>query len=320
MSETAMTQTSSNEGTTSEGATDSNNVSDTPNVGGTGGLLNTNHETEADKSQERPADSIWGDKSPSWPEGMESDEWKSVREAKTLKNFVTEEGEFKIPAMMKALVNLDKLRGADSIVIPKKDASPEEKSEFMKKALGFDHEDISTYNLKEGVLKGEAGDELKKYLFESSLPTSIADGIVEKVDSLYTSFANEWESSQEKQIVEGVNTLKEKWADAFESKVATAKKALTEIGGNDLAKKVSDDPYVANHPAVVELMAKVGELMYQESPIRRNLPNKDIGLTRDEVREKINEYRSSDAYTNPRDKRHEDIHKKVDKLYKSLHT
>lgn len=318
MTDTTQTNTNTNAGGENTGDQSQNTNTGENNAGA--GLLDTTNTTQADIAGQAPIESIWGEKQPSWPEGMDGDDWKGIKESKTLKNYVDEEGNIKLPQLLKGVVGLDKLRGADTIVIPKKDASPEEKAEFLKKALGFDHNDISTYNLKEGKLTGEQGEALKQYLFDSKLPTSIADGIVEKVGDLYSSFADNWEKSTESEIAKGVETLKDKWADAFDSKVATAKRALTELGTPELLEAIRKDPVKANDPVLVELMAKVGELMYQENPIRQNMTSSDTGMTKQQMQEKINEYRSMEAYGDDGHKQHRDIHKKVDKLYERLHS
>lgn len=102
---------------------------------------------------------------------------------------------------------------------------------------------------------------------EGAVPEALADGLRSTAHELGLSKTQaaklagwyaEQRAGEMKQLAEqAVTTLRGEWGKAFDDQLHAAKKALREVGGDDVMK-VLDETGLGNHPAIIRMFAKLG--------------------------------------------------------------
>lgn len=172
------------------------------------------------------------------------------------------------PALAKGYVNAQKLVGADKIVIPGKDATPEQIKEYRTK-LGVP-EKFEDYGVKlpEGVkpeqLDQKLVDSWRQRLHAQGVPKAaaealIADYITDNVGSVAAA-----EKARADQDTQWELSLKQKFGDQYDAQVNYARHALANLGTPELAAAI-DKAGFGNHPELVSFFAKAGKAISDDS-------------------------------------------------------
>jgi len=173
-----------------------------------------------------------------------------------------------IPSLAKGYVSAQKMVGAKGLIVPGKDAKPEEVSAFYT-ALGrpekADGYKVPTENMPEGV-------ELRPDLLAKAYPEFHALGITEQQAAgllrLQAHMAHGEVQAQaqakQQQIQTNIAAVKKDWGNAFEEKDRLATLALTTAGGDELVALVKGHPELATNPMFLNAMAKLGKEFAQD--------------------------------------------------------
>ena len=165
------------------------------------------------------------------------------------------------PALVKSYVNAQKLVGADKLVIPGKDASPEQVAEFRAKlgvpAKPEDYVVTLPEGMTEDNLDKKLMDTWRSRLHAQGIPKTQAEAIIKEYLADNAAQMTAQAKAAEKQQQDWELSLKQKFGSNYDTEVNFAKFALAQLGDQQLAA-VLDQTGFGSHPAVVEFFAKAG--------------------------------------------------------------
>lgn len=187
--------------------------------------------------------------------------------------------------------------GRDKVVIPDpKLATDDDWNAFYGK-LG-QPKDVKDY--KFDVPKGwEADPKFIDGFKEFAHKANILPGQAQKLLAWYAeqdkALGVQAQADYKKAIEDGLAAYKTKVGSAFERKVTYANKTLEKFGGDEDVKKFMSNPAVSNSPAMIEMLAKIGEQLFGED----NFEGKDKikgQFTPQEARQRRNEIMSNQQH------------------------
>lgn len=192
-----------------------------------------------------------------WRAGLPED----MRGEKSLESIKGKDWAEAGPTLVKGYINAQKLVGADKLVIPGKDATPEQIAEFRTKLGVPAKPEEYAITLPEGMTEDKLDKKLmdtwRGRLHAAGIPKTQAEAIIK--DYLADNAAQMTESTKqaEKQQQDWELALKQKFGNNYDEQVNFAKHALAQLGDKSLAEML-DSTGFGSHPAVVEFFAKAG--------------------------------------------------------------
>ena len=166
-----------------------------------------------------------------------------------------------INGLAKSYVNAQKMVGADKIVLPGADASPDEMNEFYNRLGRPEKYEFDKVDLPEGFEHSEPMDTAMKQLMHE---TGLTNAQANKLYSGYLQYlGNEYKEAMgnNDQIrAEWSTQLKKDLGKAFDESVDLSQRAAKELGGDELLKWF-DETGQGDNPMFVKLFAKVGKMM-----------------------------------------------------------
>lgn len=198
--------------------------------------------------------------------GANNKDWRSELPAElqadaSLKKFGS------VSTLAQSYLNAQKLIGKDKIPVPGPETSDEQWKEIFEK-LGVPSD------AKEYKVKFKDGVQLEEKFTEAFRDNAHKLGILPKQAQALAdwfsdinlqsndSYVKEAKASAEKNI----NALKQEWGAAYAAKVARINKVLDDHGGMEL-KKEFDRMGLGAEPAVLKLLAQVGDKLYKEDKV-----------------------------------------------------
>tara|TARA_A100001011_G_C14307311_1_gene843753 strand:+ start:1409 stop:2254 length:846 start_codon:yes stop_codon:yes gene_type:complete len=163
--------------------------------------------------------------------------------------------------LAKSYINAQKMVGADKVVLPGPDASPDEMSEFYTRLGRPESYEFDKVELPEGFEHSEPMDQAMKTLMHE---TGLTNAQANKLYSGYLQYlGNEY-----KEAVSGNEQVRSEWqvqlkkdlGKAFDESVDLSQRAAKELGGDELLKWF-DETGQGDNPMFVKLFAKVGKMM-----------------------------------------------------------
>ena len=151
------------------------------------------------------------------------------------------------PLLAKGYVNAQRMVGAEKLVVPGEQATP----------------DKYTYKLPEGVkpehLNKPVIDNWLKELHEAGVPAKQADRILTRYLAEEHKLTTERKTAQEAQVKQWELSLKEEYGAKYDERLNYAKWALKSFGDKDgNLVKFLDQTNLGSHPAIVKFFADVG--------------------------------------------------------------
>jgi hypothetical protein len=191
--------------------------------------------------------------------------------------------------------NLSKLLASDKVPIPKEDAKDEEWSAFWNKVGRPEKSDGYGVKKPDELDAGLWDDERAKGWAEAAHKLGLTK---KQVDGL---LAHEVEGMKKMQKLmsdrpeETKALLRKEWGAGADAKMDAAARVVLHLGGDELLK----DPVVANHPAFIRAMAKVGELLSEKGalPGARDVSMANVNSVRQQLDSIMNN--KDDAYWKP---------------------
>lgn len=170
-----------------------------------------------------------------------------------------------VGSALKSLVHLEKKLGT-SVSIPNDKSSPEEVSAFRER-LGVPKEATGYKN--EVVLPGEAQwdeaglGEFNAVAHKLGLTPAQHKGMLE----YYGASLGKVQEAGAKAYADGEAALRESWGKDYDSNLAAAGAGLKAYDNNGAVRQLLKDAGLANHPAILEFMCKVGLEVGEDSTI-----------------------------------------------------
>lgn len=173
------------------------------------------------------------------------------------------------PVLAKNYLNAQKLVGAEKLVIPGKDATPEQIAEFRTK-LGVPAKP-EEYGLKlpEGLTEDKLDkarvDAWKKHLHDQGVPKAAAEALITQYLTDEHSLMQARAKAQADEQKAWATQLKEQFGNEYDTKVNLARYALEQFKDPALISWL-EETGAGSHPAVVAFFSKVGQALSDDSP------------------------------------------------------
>ena len=170
-----------------------------------------------------------------------------------------------IQSLAKSFVHAQKLVGADKVAIPGKHATEDDWDNFFNK-IGKPR-DIGQYEIKvpESFDK-KSMEGFKETAFKNHLLPKQAQAIIDWYSKANQEMSQQIESQTRAQQQEEIQSLKQEWGAAFDTKIARAQMVIKNHADDETIKYLAESG-LGNNIKLVRLLAKVGE-MYNEDQIR----------------------------------------------------
>jgi len=242
-------------------------------------------------------------------EGWQAELPEDLRENETLAGVKTVSG------MAKMLVHAQGMVGADKVVIPAADASPEDMNSFYTK-LGRP-EKADGYELKppEGLAYGDddiAG--FRTAAHAAGLSANQVTALFNWHGELSVEKAKT-ESLKGKEILQTSElALKKEWGDAYDQNFALAMKAVRTFTDEQSVEALEKG--LGNDPAMIRMMHKVGAAI-SEDKLKGDVPVYTPGESKDAINKIMGDLKH--PYHDKKHPGHEGAVQQVQKLYAALY-
>lgn len=154
-----------------------------------------------------------------------------------------------------SLVGLDK---GMVLRLPSED-TPEAMGEVWDK-LGrpatFDAYDVGDVGIDKAELE-----EYTKLAHENGVSNKAFKALLGKVMEKGTAGQEQSEAAKAAQVAEWQSSIKAEYGEAYNDKLALAKAAVKNIGGDELIAEIQADPHLFEKPAIIKAFVKMGEQM-----------------------------------------------------------
>jgi hypothetical protein len=213
-----------------------------------------------------------------WRDSLSDD----FRDHKSLRNINS------IDDMAKSFINAQSVIGRRF-----EDLSPEQLNEFYVKTGR--PENAEGYNFELGdTADPDMVNWFKNAAFEAGLTEANAQKIMDSYNEKALAYQSEFNAVQELEAAESIKELKNDFGLAYDQKVESARRAVTEFGGQEL-KDVLDQTGLGNNPTIVKAFAQVGEYLSEDKLVKPEQKTSGV-MTPEEAKLRINELRSDPEF------------------------
>lgn len=173
-----------------------------------------------------------------------------------------------VPSLAKSYVHAQSLVGADKIVMPKDNASPEEWNNFWNKVgrpnnpegYGLGRPE----NFPEGSFDKDMHDHMLKVFHESGMTSKQAKTLYGKYMEYVGSRMQQAQTQQQQESAATMERLKSEYGADFNVRVAAAQKAIQKFGSPELVSYLEKSG-MGNSPELIKLFSNVGLSMSESS-------------------------------------------------------
>jgi hypothetical protein len=203
------------------------------------------------------------------------------------------------PVLAKNYLNAQKLVGAEKLVLPTKDSTPEQVAEFRKKLGVPDKADEYGIALPEGMkeeqLNKESLDTWRQRLHAQGIPKAAAEAIIKDYLADTKGMMDAQTKAQEEQAKAWQQELRQKFGVNYDKSINLARYALEEFADPKLTEWL-ESTGAGNNPTVVEFFSKVGAAMSEDRP-RTGVGGVEGGEPRSKAQAQaaINEFHRNEA-------------------------
>jgi len=225
---------------------------------------------------------------------------------------------FKSPVELgKSYLELESFRGK-SVVLPGKDAKPEEITEFYKK-LGVpekpeDYKLTELQGLHESI---KISDEGKKAFFDLAKKANLTPSQVDTINQWYLTSMNAATLAQVEAnkvaLDKAQNELRKEWGTEYEKHLSLASRYVTRFGGPEAVAALGD---LGSKPAVLKLFANAAKAMTEDSVEGLGFSSLDAtaGSAAQKIKEALGDPKS--PYMDANHPKHAEAVKEITELYK----
>ena len=233
---------------------------------------------------------------PDWAKGVDP----SLFDAPVMKNHKD------IGSVIKSYVHAASLVGADKIVVPTKNSSPEEWRAYFQKA-GLP-ESADKYELKVGeksLFSGEKAKTIKELALANNILPSQMEKVLEFLDKDMNDMIEKDSKESRQEIETNLNGLKEKWGEEGYKKNVTLAAATAKHFGGDEFMNYLEESGLGDNSKLIEVFAQIGSKLKQEDTFKSDVTSR-FGMTKTEAQAAINKLFSDEAYLNKSHASHND--------------
>lgn len=238
--------------------------------------------------------------------------------------------------LAKAYVSLEKTLGADKIVLPGKDAKPEEWAgvyDKLGRPAAADKYDLGDWKPPENAgWNAEAQTKMMGVFHEAGLNSAQAQKLLKSYAELSGAGVKALEAKAGEQAAAGETALKKEWGGEYDAKLEQANRAVKSVFGAALAegKKVqlADGTFLLDHPGLAKAFAALGATMAEPGELAGGKGAGGGGgavttaaQAQAEIERLIGPARGDPkhAYTDPAHPEHKALQKRVADLYRLAH-
>ena len=225
--------------------------------------------------------------------------------------------------LVKSYVSAQQMVGADKVVLPRADATPDEWNAVYAK-LGRP-ETADAYKLGKG-LEFPAGfphddkiDTLVKGLFHevglnSKQAAALYEGFTKMQIEEFVNTTNALQQATQK----GLDDLRTEWGGKYDTNVAMARQAIHAFGGDEV-KALLNQNGLGDNPLLIRTFAKIGQSLSEDQAFRENAGDQGFMQSADQARVEINRLQTDaefmKAYTNRDHPQHQASKARMDVLW-----
>lgn len=202
-----------------------------------------------------------------------------------------------------------------SVRIPGADAKPEDIAKFHQKLGVPDSPD--KYNLKMPEIPGGWDEAQVKPVLAEIHKLGLTPAQAQGVVGLYAKTVQEAYGRFDTDRKTAAETLKTEWGATYEKNLALAQRVVLEFSGQE-SLDLLDASGLGNHPALIKLFAKVGEILAEDGVISGDVEGVP---TEEEAQRKVNEILAdrTNAYWKKEHPGHEAAVQEVNRLIQLAH-
>lgn len=221
--------------------------------------------------------------------------------------------------LLKSYVNAQKMIGADKVVLPNKNSTPEEWLQlYHKMGMPTDFEGYSLEKGEKAILNEDFYNTFKEAAFKNNLLPNQAQALFDIINNQSLQEYERQQAEQKEMREAAINGLREEWGDGFERNLQAAKVAVEEFGGDELRKYLNDTG-MGNDPQLIKAFSKIGQDFLKEDTFEGESKSA-YAMTPDEAQAKANEIMGDfdGPYYNSSHPDHKRIVNEVNKLFKMM--
>jgi len=188
--------------------------------------------------------------------------------------------------IVKGYHSAQKMVGADKIIVPTKNSTPEEWKNFYVKAGHPESLENYKVELPKSFDDQAFNSELMKQAYENNISPDQLKRISDLVDTQNEKIIADYEASVQQEVATATEDLKKEWGQGFDKQITRANRVIKHFGGEEMHGAVSNSE-LANNPQFIRLMAKIGEKMTGEDTFKYETTS-SFGMTKEETKSKIN--------------------------------
>jgi hypothetical protein len=219
--------------------------------------------------------------------------------------------------LAKGYVSAQRLVGSKGVIVPGKEAKPEEWGSFWNQ-IGRP-ESPDGYKLPEQLPEGIKADPAKaqafaKFAHENGLTGQQFAALVQFRANELAEEAKSSAAAKTTGVEEAVARLRKEWGPAFDERLAMARDAAKRLGGEAL---LANERY-GNDPDAIMFMANVGKMLAQDSVVgggRGRTFTTAPAEAEQQIQAIYNDPEKSRILANPRHEHYKSVRAELDRLY-----
>ena len=216
--------------------------------------------------------------------------------------------------VLKSYTNLEKTVGVDKVALPSGESDIFEWEGWS--ALGVP-ENSEEYKLAApdgmGNYDQTLSDDMRQIFHQAKLTPQQAQFVHDKYVERYAGQADLSQAEQSQQIEGWDKEIRGEYGTAYEERIAAARMAVREFGGDDLAS-LMDETGLGNHPTVVRAFVKAGMQLGQSGQFKDGNSG-SFGITPADAQKQIASIRSNPALMDTNHPEHRVLNEKLTTLY-----
>lgn len=220
--------------------------------------------------------------------------------------------------VVKGYYHAQKMVGADKIVVPTKNSSPEEWKAFYQK--GGLPEKIEDYKVEYPSLFNdqEFNSSLTQKAYELNIRPDQLNEIMNMVNGFGDKLVAGFDAEEAENIKSIADGLKKEWGQGFDKQIAQVNRVIKHFGGDEMHKAIIESD-LANNGQFLRLMANISNKLLKEDSFMTEA-SQSFGMTKAEAMSKINAIMgdSNSPYHNENHAQHQEFVDKVLKYHEIL--
>lgn len=201
-----------------------------------------------------------------------------------------------IKSVVKSYVHAARMVGADKVVVPGKNATPEEIKNYISKLGLPESADKYTVNLdKDSLFGGEKLAKVKELALQHNILPSQLESLLKFVESDINGLVETETKKSQEEMLQGINKLKQEWGEeGFKKNAHMGHAAAKHFGGDEFVKYLNDTG-LGNDPMLIKIFSQIGNKLKSEDTFNADVVGR-FAMTKDEAQRNIAALFADKAY------------------------